>query len=108
MTVEESQNRLRATNRNDPCPCGSGKKYKKCHRAEDEAAVHAMLAQQKAAAEAKALDAETQEDTEGKAGANPKHGSRGKGPKGRTQSRSTGKSREPNARASQLPRRGAV
>jgi hypothetical protein len=24
--------------RNDPCPCGSGKKYKKCHLAEDEAA----------------------------------------------------------------------
>ena len=23
--------------RNDPCPCGSGKKYKKCCLAEDEA-----------------------------------------------------------------------
>ena len=23
--------------RNDPCPCGSGKKYKKCHQAQDEA-----------------------------------------------------------------------
>jgi preprotein translocase subunit SecA len=23
--------------RNDPCPCGSGKKYKKCHLAQDEA-----------------------------------------------------------------------
>jgi uncharacterized protein YecA (UPF0149 family) len=22
--------------RNDPCPCGSGKKYKKCHLASDE------------------------------------------------------------------------
>ena len=22
--------------RNDPCPCGSGKKYKKCHMAADE------------------------------------------------------------------------
>ena len=22
--------------RNDPCPCGSGKKYKKCHGREDE------------------------------------------------------------------------
>ncbi|MER2236841.1 MAG: SEC-C metal-binding domain-containing protein, partial [Psychrobacillus sp.] len=21
--------------RNDPCPCGSGKKYKKCHGAKD-------------------------------------------------------------------------
>jgi len=24
--------------RNDPCPCGSGKKYKKCHGAGDQAA----------------------------------------------------------------------
>jgi uncharacterized protein YecA (UPF0149 family) len=22
--------------RNDPCPCGSGKKYKKCHMMEDQ------------------------------------------------------------------------
>jgi tetratricopeptide (TPR) repeat protein len=28
--------RLAATGRNDPCPCGSGKKYKKCHLALDE------------------------------------------------------------------------
>jgi len=25
------------TGRNDPCPCGSGKKYKKCCLARDEA-----------------------------------------------------------------------
>ena len=24
-----------APGRNDPCPCGSGKKYKKCHGAEE-------------------------------------------------------------------------
>jgi len=24
--------------RNDPCPCGSGKKYKKCHGAMDSSA----------------------------------------------------------------------
>lgn len=30
--------RLGATGRNDACPCGSGKKYKKCHLADDEAA----------------------------------------------------------------------
>lgn len=33
--------RLKNTGRNDDCPCGSGKKYKKCHLAKDE------LAQQK-------------------------------------------------------------
>ncbi len=27
---------MNKTGRNDPCPCGSGKKYKKCHLAEDE------------------------------------------------------------------------
>ena len=27
--------------RNDPCPCGSGKKYKQCCLAKDEAAAHA-------------------------------------------------------------------
>ena len=30
--------RLKITGRNDPCPCGSGQKYKKCHLREDEEA----------------------------------------------------------------------
>jgi tetratricopeptide (TPR) repeat protein len=30
--------------RNDPCPCGSGKKYKRCCRDKDEAAERAALA----------------------------------------------------------------
>jgi len=29
--------------RNDPCPCGSGKKYKKCCMAKDEAKQHTVL-----------------------------------------------------------------
>jgi len=32
----------RRAGRNDPCPCGSGKKYKKCHRDADESAQNAM------------------------------------------------------------------
>ena len=28
----------RKVGRNDPCPCGSGKKYKKCHMRKDQAA----------------------------------------------------------------------
>ncbi len=36
--------------RNDPCHCGSGLKYKKCHLAKDEAAHAAELAAQRAAA----------------------------------------------------------
>jgi preprotein translocase subunit SecA len=30
--------------RNDPCPCGSGKKYKKCHGAAEDRVVHGMRA----------------------------------------------------------------
>ena len=36
--------------RNDPCPCGSGRKYKRCCLEKDEATEHAALA---AAAQAK-------------------------------------------------------
>jgi len=30
---EEQVDTVRKVGRNDPCPCGSGKKYKKCHGA---------------------------------------------------------------------------
>jgi len=36
--MAEAKGRLGAAGRNDPCPCGSGKKYKKCHLSADEAA----------------------------------------------------------------------
>jgi tetratricopeptide (TPR) repeat protein len=36
--VEAAKTRLGTAGRNDPCPCGSGKKYKKCHLRDDEAA----------------------------------------------------------------------
>jgi uncharacterized protein YecA (UPF0149 family) len=32
--------------RNDPCHCGSGKKYKKCHEEKDAAATHTVLEKQ--------------------------------------------------------------
>lgn len=35
--------------RNDPCPCGSGKKYKKCCEAKDDAASAKKLAAEQAA-----------------------------------------------------------
>ena len=47
--------------RNDPCHCGSGLKYKKCHAAKDDAAFSAELAAQaaeRAAAKAAAVEAE--------------------------------------------------
>ncbi len=41
--ANEARTRLAGTGRNDPCPCGSGKKYKKCHLAADEAAAAAPV-----------------------------------------------------------------
>ena len=35
--TEEAKIRLATAGRNDPCPCGTGKKYKKCHLRDDEA-----------------------------------------------------------------------
>ena len=43
MADNDWQARLK-TGRNDDCPCGSGKKYKKCHLQADEAAQSAALA----------------------------------------------------------------
>jgi hypothetical protein len=37
MKESEFTDRLKNTGRNDSCPCGSGKKYKKCHLQKDEA-----------------------------------------------------------------------
>jgi hypothetical protein len=43
--------RLRNTGRNDECPCGSGRKYKKCHLGEDSEKERLSL--EKTAADAK-------------------------------------------------------
>jgi hypothetical protein len=43
MADNDWQSRLK-TGRNDECPCGSGKKYKKCHLQADEKAKSAELA----------------------------------------------------------------
>ncbi len=48
----ESLERLRQTGRNDDCPCGSGKKYKKCHLREDEDGASKALAETNAKAAA--------------------------------------------------------
>src|SRR4051794_5386968 len=49
--------------RNDPCHCGSGQKYKKCHLAKDDAAKSAELA----AAAAAAAEAQAKADAEAEA-----------------------------------------
>jgi SEC-C motif len=57
--------------RNEPCPCGSGKKYKQCHLAADEAKEREARA--KASAEAPAPAAAGTEDAAPAPGARPKH-----------------------------------
>jgi hypothetical protein len=47
--------------RNDPCHCGSGKKYKHCHLAKDEEAVRKARA--KATEAAPAVEDEEKKDT---------------------------------------------
>ncbi|MDA3956240.1 SEC-C metal-binding domain-containing protein [Oceanispirochaeta sp.] len=40
MEESDFHNRLKSAGRNDLCPCGSGKKYKKFHMNEDERREH--------------------------------------------------------------------
>jgi len=111
MSLEESQMRKKTAGRNDPCPCGSGKKYKRCHATEDEQVVHEELTRQRIAAEAAAAaaaeaEAEAEEGNK-KPGAG---GTPGKKPKVPTATSKQAGSRagEVAARAASLPRRGAV
>jgi hypothetical protein len=90
--------------RNDPCHCGSGQKYKKCHQAEDDAKKSAELQAQaaaRAAAAAAAAEAEGEgEDKEAVTGAPAQR------PHAKVQSRQ--RPNLPTAHNANLPRRGAV
>ncbi len=58
------------TGRNDDCPCGSGKKYKKCHLQTDDGAVSAHL---KGQAEARAKEAPQEDHSGHEHGPNGEH-----------------------------------
>jgi hypothetical protein len=101
MNASDYTERLKTTGRNDPCPCGSGKKYKKCHLPADEAARHEELA--KAAEEREAVasaadegDGNDEDDTESNQ------------TRTRDVHRHTGKTRGGTNRHVNIPRRGAV
>ena len=69
MVEMDYAKRLKETGRNDLCPCGSGKKYKKCHLANDEEIAHNALAQtkileEKSLEEARDEEAKAQTDVE--------------------------------------------
>ena len=50
MNESDFDERLKNMGRNDPCPCGSGRKYKKCHLPKDEHAQQEEIKKQQQAA----------------------------------------------------------
>ncbi len=101
MSDENYDERLKTTGRNDRCPCGSGKKYKKCHLAEDEAKRSAALK----ALEEQAI-ALAAENTEAEDDASPTD--KTKRSVGRNKARSESNARAADRKPSNIPRRGAV
>jgi hypothetical protein len=73
MAAEEYKERLRNTGRNDACPCGSGKKYKKCHLQEDEGKRSKDMAKAAEEAAARAAEEEAKDGEEGE-GKKDEHG----------------------------------
>jgi len=102
MNASDYNERLKTTGRNDPCPCGSGKKYKKCHLPEDEAAKHAEMtkaAEEREAALA-AAEENPDEDSDDTASGSKK--------KKRDIYQGGGRARTGKDTHSNIPRRGAV
>ena len=90
--------RLKTTGRNDPCPCGSGKKYKKCCLDADHAQEHKALEK---AAEARAAEAAAAEESGEAKDAKPKKNIR-------KENRNAGKATVGKSQHANIPRRGAV
>lgn len=112
VSDESYSDRLKHTKRNDPCPCGSGRKYKKCHLEADEAALHAASKAAQAAAEtaaaeaAAAAEADEQGEAKHEAGTNKPLPSGGERATARQNKPSRGAAGNP--RPKNLPRRKAV
>ena len=60
--MDTAQPQKKTLGRNDPCHCGSGKKYKQCHLDKDEAAAREARATAMAEAEKNAPAPETPKD----------------------------------------------
>jgi len=100
MSDSDYDVRLKTTGRNDPCPCGSGKKYKKCHLAEDEGTRTATL---KALEEEAVAKAKASKDTEGDA--DPKGADRSTQPTRRQKKQPESKGRASDGKPKTLPHR---
>ncbi len=105
---DESTSRLKSTKRNDACPCGSGKKYKRCHLAEDQAAQNAADAKSAEEAIAAAAAAEEAEDKTDGAGAKKALPATPKGTRPRGKGRGAAGAQSKSAKPNNLPRRKAV
>jgi len=116
MSLEEAQERHRTIGRNDTCPCGSEKKYKKCHQSEDDATISSELTKLADAAkeevDAKLAEEESDKDDSTKA---IRQGQAFKAGKPTDAGKRGGKSPKRGAvgvgaaaKAQSLPRRGAV
>ncbi len=103
MSDSDHAIRLKTTGRNDNCACGSGKKYKKCHLAEDERAHTAALRarHEEAVARAKAT-----EDEDGKG--DHRAAEKSTLPTSRSQKQTGSKGRGSDGPPKNIPRRGAV
>lgn len=101
MDISDYSERLQTTGRNDPCPCGSGKKYKKCHLAGDEEAKHVELA--KAAEEREAALASEEVEADSGDRAKTKDAAVKRGMPHRQ-----GKTAPSRDRHTNIPRRGAI
>ena len=93
--------------RNDPCHCGSGQKYKKCHQAEDDAKKSAELQAQAAERAAAAAEAAAKEEEEGGEGEKAAAGG-GSAQHSHAKVQSRQRPPMPTAHNANLPRRGAV
>ena len=62
MVESDFHDRLKNTGRNDPCPCGSGKKYKMCHLIADEKLEYEELKTRNEALAASAREAELHDE----------------------------------------------
>jgi hypothetical protein len=97
------------TGRNDPCHCGSGLKYKKCHANADDAARSAELSAQAEARAKTAAAAAAAAEEAGEEQPAPVKGSKAQSPQhgGAPQARLP-RPKLPAAHNANLPRRGAV
>ena len=105
MSDADYEVRLKTTGRNDHCPCGSGKKYKKCHLAEDQGTRTATL---KALEEEAMGRADASKDTEGEGEVDTRGADESTRSTKRRKSQRGSKGRASDGSPKNIPRRGAV